>query len=182
MSTRTKIIIAIALITLGVLGRLLPHLWNFTPIVAIALVSAVYLGNRYAYLAVLSTLLISDFFIGFYDIKLLLVVYGSFLLAGGIGYIIQKYKSVVTMLAGSLLVSTVFYAVTNFAVWKFSPFYEKTFEGLMLSYTLALPFFRNALVGDLFYTLVLFGVFESALYFVRRKTKVSNIPLVISQI
>ena len=41
------------------------------------------------------------------------------------------------------------------------------FLGLMLSYTLGLPFFRNTFTGDLMYTGVFFGAYELALTFFR---------------
>lgn len=165
---RLKIILAITLVILGVSGRVLPHIWNFAPIVAIGLFAGVYLGRKYALLLPLASMLIGDIFIGFYDLKLMFFVYGSFALAGGVGYLIRNHKNVFTISAASLSASTIFYIITNWAVWQFSPFYEKTAEGLILSYTLALPFFRGALVGDLFYTFLFFGVYEAALYLARQ--------------
>ena len=156
MSHRAKIIAAVTLVILGVAGRVLPHVWNFAPIVAIGLFAGVYLGKRYAYLLPLAAMLGSDIFLGFYDFKLMFFVYGSFALAGVIGYLIRHRKNVFTISAASISASTLFYVITNWAVWQFSPFYEKTVEGLILSYTLALPFFRSALVVDLFYTFLFF--------------------------
>ena len=56
---------------------------------------------------------------------------------------------------------------TNWAVWQFSPWYASNFAGLIQSYTFALPFFRNTLLGNVFYTSVLFGVYEAAIYFAK---------------
>jgi hypothetical protein len=53
---------------------------------------------------------------------------------------------VATTLAGSCL----FFIVTNFAVWAGGSFYPPTAEGLASCYAAAIPFFRNALFGDLF--------------------------------
>jgi hypothetical protein len=36
--------------------------------------------------------------------------------------------------------------------------YPKTLAGLMMSYTAALPFFRNAAMGDLLFTAAMFSV------------------------
>ena len=169
MSLRAKIIVAVVLVVLGVAGRILPHIWNFAPIVAIGLFAGVYLGKRYALLLPLAAMLVGDVFLGFYDLKLMFFVYASFALAGMIGYLIRNYKNVFTISAASISSSTLFYVITNWAVWKFSPFYEKTAEGLMLSYTLALPFLRSALVGDLFYTFTFFGIYEVVLYLMRQR-------------
>jgi hypothetical protein len=78
----------------------------------------------------------------------------------------------VTSIAGSIL----FFLVTNFGVWATSSMYEKTFSGLMRSYQMGIPFFRNTLLGDLFYTALFFFAYRSIrLLFVlmlpaRRKT------------
>ena len=62
------------------------------------------------------------------------------------------------ILLGSLASSTFFFLTTNFAVWASAGWYEKSWQGLMLCYTLAIPFFRNTMLGDLMFTGVLFGV------------------------
>lgn len=53
--------------------------------------------------------------------------------------------------------SLVFFLVTNFAVWVFSPMYAANAAGLLKCYVAAVPFLRNMLEGDLFWGLVLFG-------------------------
>ncbi|MFH1427323.1 MAG: DUF6580 family putative transport protein, partial [Patescibacteria group bacterium] len=111
-----------------------------------------------------------DFIIGFYEWPLMLTIYSSFMIAGIIGIIIRKYKSSGTVIAGSLLSSTIFFLLTNWAVWQFSVWYEKSWSGLLTCYAMALPFFRNTLFGDLFYVGIFFGVYELATYLVYQKT------------
>jgi hypothetical protein len=53
----------------------------------------------------------------------------------------------------------VFFLATNFAVWAFSPMYEKTLEGLVLCYTMAIPFFHNTVAGDLIWSGAIFGTY-----------------------
>jgi len=48
-------------------------------------------------------------------------------------------------------------------VWAFGTMYAHNFVGLIQSYTMAIPFFKNSLAGDLFYTAVLVGGYELAL-------------------
>lgn len=163
MTKQTKLIVSIILVALGVACRLLPHAWNFAPIAAIALFSGVYLGRRYAVLLPITAMLIGDLFIGFYELPLMLTVYGSYILIGLAGTLIKKHKSLETVIAGSLGASILFFLVTNWAVWQFSPWYAKSLAGLLQSYTLALPFFRNTLFSDLFYVAVLFGAYEAVI-------------------
>jgi hypothetical protein len=169
MSNKSKLIIAFLLVTLGAVARLLPHMWNFAPIAGIALFAGVYLGKRYAILLPIIAMLAGDLFIGFYFWKLMLAVYASLALVGLIGIAIKKHKSAETVLAGSIVASVLFFLVTNFVVWKFSPWYAQTWAGLLECYTLALPFFRNTLLGNVFYTGVLFGAYELVLAWARKK-------------
>ena len=164
-----KIVISVILISIGATFRLLPHPWNFTPIVAVALFSGVYLGKKYAFFVPLLAMFLSDVFLGFYEWKLMLAVYGSFALVGLIGLAIKKRKNPATVLAGSLTASILFFLITNFAVWQFSFWYSKTLSGLFQCYLLALPFFRSALLGDLFYTGILFGAYELILILVSQR-------------
>ncbi len=45
--------------------------------------------------------------------------------------------------------STTFFLLSNFGVWLY--WYPNTISGLIACYTLALPFFRNTLLGDMFF-------------------------------
>jgi hypothetical protein len=47
----------------------------------------------------------------------------------------------------------VFFVLSNLGVWYF--YYPLTWAGLTSCFVLAIPFFVNALAGDLFYTSVL---------------------------
>jgi hypothetical protein len=61
-------------------------------------------------------------------------------------------------MASGLASSVAFYLSSNFAVWAFGTMYPKTLAGLVTSYTLAIPFFRPSLIGDLLFTAALFAV------------------------
>jgi hypothetical protein len=49
--------------------------------------------------------------------------------------------------------------VTNFAIWANGSGldYSKDLQGLLRCYEMAIPFFKNSLSGDVFYSTVLFG-------------------------
>lgn len=145
-----KQIVIIAFMLLAVLFRLLPHLPNFTPITAIALFGGLYFSNKsMAYLVPLFIMVLSDLFLGFHTISI--VVYAAFLLVSFIGTRTKK-PSVFTILLSSIS----FFIVTNFGVWLIG--YPKTWTGLVECYTLAIPFFRNSLLGDFFYSgVMIFG-------------------------
>lgn len=162
MSKKSSILITILLIAAAAGSRFMPHEWNMTPITAIALFSSVYLGVRHSFFIVTAAMFISDLFIGFYDWRVMLSVYLGFAMAGVIGILVRKYKTPVNILLGALGSSVFFFLFTNWAVWQFTPMYEHTIAGLIQDFTMAIPFFRNMLIGDLIYTGVLFGAYELA--------------------
>jgi hypothetical protein len=158
--------LAYFLILLGAVLRVLPHPDNFAPIAAIALFGAVYIKDKRIALALpLMAMIVSDIFIGFDSFQARLVIYGTFLLMGLIGLWIRNHKNVFTVVGGSILGSTIFYLITNL-VWLYDTrMYPHTFDGQILSYTNALPFFRNTLAGDLFYVVLFFGLYELVAYY-----------------
>ncbi len=172
MKKNLKFLIALLFILTGVVFRLIPHAPNFTPIAAIALFGGVYFSKRLAIVLPLGAMIISDIFIGFYDIKIMSAVYGSFVLCAVLGIWLKSHKNWQTIGASAILSSVLFFLITNFAVWAFSPWYAKTFSGIVQSYFMALPFFRNSLLGDLFYTAVFFAAYELAIVFASKKLQV----------
>ena len=168
-NNKQSLIIATLLILFGVAMRFIDHPANFAPIAAIALFSAVYLPKKMALFIPIAAMLLSDLFLGFYEWQVMLAVYGSFVLAGAFGFYIRKNKNTGTVIAGSFFASIIFFVFTNLAVWIFSGYYEHTMAGLLYCYTLAIPFFRNTMLGDLFFVGVLFGSYEMAVYAVKNK-------------
>lgn len=160
-----KVHLALTLITLGIVARLLPHPANFAPIGAVALFGGMYLTKRYALILPLIAMFVSDIFIGFYTWQIMASVYVSFALAGLIGLWIRKNKKLSTIIGGTVLGSILFFLITNFAVWAFGVMYAHNFSGLVQSYIMAIPFFRNSLLGDLFYAGLLVGSYEAIGYF-----------------
>jgi hypothetical protein len=139
--------------------RLLPHPANFVPITALALFVSAKWGTRRGALALLGSMVLSDLVLGTYDPKLMAVVYGSLVVTALIGRWVGKNISARRIVVGSLASSVFFYLTTNFAVWAFSPWYAHNAAGLIQSYVLAAPFFRNAALGDLLFSGMFFGAY-----------------------
>ncbi len=158
MNSRVSVFIGIGLIVLAALSRLIPHPMNFAPITAIALFGGFYFDKRIAPVLPLAALVISDSIIGFYDG--IAWVYGSFLLVVAIGMFAKKFKSIPVVYGTSLLGSVLFFLITNFAVWKSGIMYSLDWKGLVECYAAGIPFFRNAVIGDLLYVTAIFGIYE----------------------
>ena len=58
----------------------------------------------------------------------------------------------------SLAGSVSFFLLSNFAVWAVWSMYPKSASGLAMCYVAGLPFFRNAVISDLFFAAVFFGI------------------------
>ncbi len=151
--------VAVTMILIAAFSRLLPHPPNFTPIAAIALFSAVYLDRKAAMIIPLLAMLASDYVIGFYGT--IGWVYGSILAVGLIGFWLRGRRTIGTTALATLGGSVLFFIVTNFGVWYSQEVtYPHTLAGLASCYVAAIPFFRNALAGDLFFVALLFGSYE----------------------
>jgi hypothetical protein len=153
---KNKIFLVLCLLGLAVVARLLPHLPNFAPITAIALIAGLYLGKKWSVILPIVGLLLSDIFVGFYDWRLMAVVYGSFMSIGIFSWWLKKNPGFLKLALTSIWSSIFFFLTTNFAVWAFSAWYPKTLAGLLNCFALALPFLRNSFLGDLFYVSVFY--------------------------
>lgn len=152
LSLTGQVLLLVALLATGIASRFLPHPPDATALTAVLFASALYLGPRMTAALALLLLLWSDVFFGTYELPVMASVYGSFLAIGGIGLAFARLTHPVhrVLLLGSA--SLLFFIVTNAALWYFTPWYAKDLSGLMLSYTLGLPFLKNMLIADFLYT------------------------------
>ena len=153
--------------------RLLPHAPNIAPIAALALFAGAYFPKRWGWILPIGTMLVSDFVIGFYDPLVMATVYGSFLLNTLLGIFLRNNTRAASIGLAGITGAFFFFLTTNFAVWIQSDWYPHTVQGLMLSYTLALPFFRNTLFGDVFYSGIFFGGYAlfKSFFSIKKRTR-----------
>jgi hypothetical protein len=148
----------IGMVILGACARLAPHPWNFTPLIALALFSGS--QARKAGTGVLVTLLalaLSDAVMGFY--QGFWYVYGAALIPVLLGRLIGNRASARSIGLAALASSLSFFVITNFMVWAGGHMYPHSASGLTACFVAAIPFYQNQLLGDAFYTVVLFGGF-----------------------
>lgn len=156
-----RILAVAAVIVLAAATRLVPHPLNVTPIGAIALFGGAHFANRrLAYLIPLAALLVGDFVIGFH--VLMPFVYVCFAVMVGLGRLLRGRRSAGRVAGAALAGSFLFYLVTNFGVWLLLGTYPMTLEGLLACYIAGLPYLGRTLLGDLGFTVVLFGGFALA--------------------
>ncbi len=161
MNKKYLIILGVVFTSLAIAIRLLPHPWNFTPLGASILFAGFILPKKWLALPIVA-LGVSDLIIGTYNTPVMIAVYLSYGLLMAAAYNLRPYYNFLTALATSLGGAILFFFITNAAVWLWSGVYQTDFNGLLASYAAGLPFFRNSLSGDLFYSAVFFGVYELA--------------------
>lgn len=134
--------------------RLLPHPPNFTPVLAIAIFcGALFPGRVWAYLVPAGAMIVSDYFIGFHDLSV--IVYLSMMPAVFAGSLLSQTKPVggertffgLKWLGIGVSADLLFFILSNLGVWWFSGFYARTWDGLLECYVVALPFLKNQLLG-----------------------------------
>ena len=168
-----RLISPLVIILFAVTLRILPHPPNFAPIAGMALFGGAYLNKKYALIVPLVAMFISDIFLGFHSG--IPFVYGSFLIIGLLGIWLRKNKNMKMIILAALSSSFIFFVITNFGVWLAGSLYPKTVDGFVQCYLYALPFFRNTIIGDLFYTGLFFGSYELLLNFLVKKSIIKQI-------
>ena len=174
------------IVVIGVASRLWIETPNFKPLAALALFSGFYFRNAiWAMGAMFAILVISDWQLGGYAWPLRTMVYLSMGISVSLGLLIrhrhgagiagsqhsvgsaagrQQFNVLATRFIGaSLLMSTLFFLLTNGAVWWQGQWYSDDLTGLLSCYTAGLPFFRWTITGDLFFTTLIVGSYQAVL-------------------
>jgi hypothetical protein len=150
----------------GVLAHAVPHPW--LPFTAVG-GSLLYFGARrklWQGIFPVAALAFSDYYLtshvyGFpFAARDYLVTWAWYAAVIALGAILLRSKvSVGRVVSGTLLASTSFFAVSNYAVWVTQlGMYPHTLRGLMTCYAAGLPFYRNDLVSTAIVAGMAFGI------------------------
>lgn len=131
------------------LSRLIPHPPNFTSLLALSFYIPAILGVKFIP-ALLVSFFLTDLIIGFHAVTIF--TWGSVFLIG----LMSKFflQNISSRLLGTLLGAIIFFVITNFGVWSLGS-YGYNFEGLILCYTLAIPFFGNTLISTIIFSTII---------------------------
>lgn len=154
-------------IAFAVLSRLIPHPANVSPMTSLCLFSGSRFSKKTSFLLAFISLVLSDMvlsqFLGYpifgrwslftYTGFFAIVYFGRFLTASP-----KAGKTIVFLLSSSLG----FWLWTNFGTWFAEGLYPRTTAGLFQCYLAAIPFLKNALIGDLVWGGILFVSFHYA--------------------
>tara|TARA_Y100001970_G_scaffold267854_1_gene358340 strand:- start:14911 stop:15408 length:498 start_codon:yes stop_codon:yes gene_type:complete len=145
----------IVLILVGVLFRMVPHAPNFTPMLAIALMSGLYFRNKFSILLPIGIMLISDLFIGSHAI--LPWIYFSFLIIYFLGRMIKNNS--LSIFLSSICSSILFFIISNFGVWM-NGGYSYSIQGIVTCYMMAIPFLKNTLISTVLFSGLFYAIHQ----------------------
>lgn len=164
-ATSLLVVAWLFLVMLAVVGRAWQPGWNIAPMAAVALAAGAFFPSTILAASVpVVALVISNLFLPAYEHPLMAVVVyasltwpiliGRFGLLGGAGRNTRWFA----VTGGALASSLVFFFTTNVAHWALMDMYPKSAAGLLTCLAAGLPFYRWAPVGDIVWSLGLFGL------------------------
>ncbi|MCH2127631.1 MAG: hypothetical protein MK179_00745 [Pirellulaceae bacterium] len=171
---KADLFVWVALISVGAWLRvLLQDLPNVAPVIAVAMMAAVYFRQAgWAWSVPILTMAISDVFLGSYHGGLMLVNYAMLALPVVCRHFLKRHCSLgaqnseiaamAKFVGCAAVASVLFFVVTNFAFWCFFDMYPRTLVGLTQCYIQALPFFRYSFLGDFVFAASIYSIYLGA--------------------
>lgn len=153
--TLKKIIIASILIAIAVAWRIVNHNYGLAPnlelVTMVSVLAAVIIGLRAAIAVPLATMVISDMIIG--NSSIFIFTWSSFAVIGLCAMLLRKFNDkpktqILSSVGFAIASSFLFFFVTNLGVWL-QGWYPATMAGLVNCFTLAVPFYRTMLIGNM---------------------------------
>ncbi len=163
-----KIAFIVALLTIGLVSRFIPHYPNFTAIGAMAIMGGAVLKNPLESIILpLAALFVSDIIINnviyasegftlFYSSAA--YVYGAVLVTTLISRYAKKLNAK-NYLVLALISSVIFFFATNFGTWATGTLYPRTTQGLIAALVAGIPYAASFLAGT-----VVYGVLTALAY------------------
>ncbi len=158
------------IIALAIAARFIPGAANFSPVYAGLLFGGVYLKRRDSIWFPILLLAGSDLLVNslLYNTSFRWMQTLNWVGFAGIvmvGWWLQKRVNTRNVLMASVAGPSVFFLISNFAVWIGGGMYPPTFGGLAACYAAAIPFYGNSLISGVLFSGILFGAYE---FYLRR--------------
>ena len=105
--------------------------------------------------ALIICFIFTDLIIGLHEI--ILFTWGSIIV---IGLISNRFiKNIFYRITGAVIGALIFYIITNFGVWSLGS-YGYSLTGLILCYTLALPFFGYTMISTIIFSVIIEAILK----------------------
>ena len=120
ITSKQNVLSFIYILFLLVLGRLIPHPPNFTPILAAAIIAPYMMDNKWISLSIpLLAMIITDFLIGFHSS--ILWVYGAIAISTLLSDYIRRFNKYYLQLGAMALISSILFF--TFSIFILNSFY-----------------------------------------------------------
>lgn len=159
--TIQDVLVFALLVAIGIVGRWGQPQWAFTPMAAVTIFAGFYFSRiAIAAMVPVAILAISDQLLPAYNsIPVMILTYAAMVPPIWLGRMLRNENrasgAAWKLAICGLAPATLFFFVSNFAVWAFQSDYETSLAGLAECYWAAVPFYRWMLAGDIFYVSVL---------------------------
>lgn len=177
---RKKVFFAAFLIIFGVVTRyLLRDLPNIETITVVSLLAGALLGGVWTIVVGLIVVAATDIAIG--NTLILIYAWSAWAVMGFFGFLGRRnqkvWKKTLLLTGGGILGNIFFYLWTNFGVWHIGGLYPRTWDGLLASYLMGLPFLKLQLLSTLLFVptisplaIMLWNILPLKIYSLNNKT------------
>lgn len=148
-------LLCLILISLAVGWRVINHnfgiAYNLELVTTVSVIAAIVIGWKAAVIVPMSSMAISDIFIG--NSSIFVFTWSAFVIIGISALLLRKLKNrpksqIIYSLGFALASSFFFFIITNFGVWS-QGWYPATWTGLIECFTMAIPFYKTMLIGNI---------------------------------
>jgi hypothetical protein len=161
LSHAEVIMLAYLFLLLAIAVRFIPHPWMFTPVTGSLLFFGARGSRRFMWVPLVllaaSDVVLTKVVYAYPFVWDHFVTWAWYAAVLWLGTRLRSNLKPLPVIGAALASSVSFFLISNFAVWAAYNMYPKNFSGLITSYTLGLPFFRNAVEGDLLFTALMFA-------------------------
>jgi hypothetical protein len=149
-------------IIIGILGRIIPHSPNMTPLISLCLLAGVTFSRKLCLSFLFITAVLSDLLLAYIQGypaygPWMLFTYSGFIAIALAGAQLSTQPRLTKSLIYALSSALGFWIWTNFGTWLLSGIYAKSIAGLISCYAAALPFLSHSLLGTTAWLFVLWG-------------------------
>lgn len=144
-------------ILVGIIGRLVIHIPDVTPLTSLALLAPTVFSKRLSIAMMLGILILSDCLLHLFFHYPVLGLWSLFNYSGWIaivlfGFMFSKNPRFLSALAYTFFSALFFWVWTDFGTWCAGGLYSHTLDGLTACFVMALPFLKYSIIGSLVWT------------------------------
>lgn len=154
-------ITSVLFLLVGVIGRLVIHIPDVTPLTSLCLLAPIVFAPRIVFLITTLILLLSDAALHYLFHFPVFGMWTLFTYSGWfgvtlLGFLLRKKQGFLQTILFTCCATFLFWLWTNFGTFMTTHLYPHHFSGFLQCYIAALPFLKNSLIGSCAWSSILF--------------------------